>query len=100
YSLMIGGTILIFMLIRSYGETLTAVAASVTTTGHGASPAGVIGQVLLALLVIIVLARLLGNAFRMLHQPPVIGEIIAGILLGPSFLARVAPALSAYLLPA
>ena len=100
YSLMIGGTILIFMLIRSYGEAMTAAAASVTTNGHGASHAGVIGQVLLALLVIIVLARLLGNAFRMLHQPPVIGEIIAGILLGPSFLARVAPGLSAYLLPA
>jgi Kef-type K+ transport system membrane component KefB len=100
YSVMIGGMIVIFMLIRAYGETLTAVTAPITTDGHAPADAGAVGHVLLALLIIIVLARLLGNAFRVLHQPPVIGEIIAGILLGPSFLARVAPSVSAYLLPA
>jgi Kef-type K+ transport system membrane component KefB len=100
YTLMIGGMIVIFMLIRAYGETLTAAAAPITTNGHASAQAGAVGHVLLALLVIIVLARLLGNAFRVLHQPPVIGEIIAGILLGPSFLARVTPGISAYLLPA
>jgi Kef-type K+ transport system membrane component KefB len=36
------------------------------------------------LAIIIVLARLLGMAARRLGQPPVIGEIIAGILLGPT----------------
>jgi hypothetical protein len=36
---------------------------------------------LLSLVVIIILARLLGSAFHYFHQPPVIGEIIAGILL-------------------
>ena len=100
YSLMIGGMIVIFMLIRAYGEKLTTVATPVTTNGHASAHADVVGHVLLALLVIMVLARLLGNAFRLFHQPPVIGEIIAGILLGPSFLARVAPDVSAYLLPA
>jgi hypothetical protein len=34
YSLMIGGTIVIFMLIRSYGEAMTGAAAPVTTNGH------------------------------------------------------------------
>ena len=29
--------------------------------------------------------------FRLLGQPPVIGEVVAGILLGPSLLGRVAP---------
>jgi Kef-type K+ transport system membrane component KefB len=48
----------------------------------------------------VVLARVVGNAFRVFHQPPVIGEIIAGILLGPSFLASIAPGVSAYVLPA
>ena len=100
YSLMIGATIVIFMLIQSWGETMTAAAAPVTTAGHAAAYAGAVGHVLLALLVIIALARVLGKAFRLLHQPPVIGEIIAGILLGPSFLARVTPGVSAYLLPA
>jgi len=99
YGLMIGGMIVVVMLIRAYGETLTAGAAPVTTSGRAAAPAGAVGHVLLALLVIIVLARLLGNAFRLFHQPPVVGEIIAGILLGPSFLARVAPGASAYLFP-
>jgi Kef-type K+ transport system membrane component KefB len=36
------------------------------------------------LAIIILLARLLGMAAKRLGQPPVIGEIIAGILLGPT----------------
>jgi Kef-type K+ transport system membrane component KefB len=34
---------------------------------------------------IIILARLLGVAAKFLGQPPVLGEILAGILLGPTF---------------
>ena len=36
------------------------------------------------LALIIILARLLGEAARRLGQPPVLGEIVAGILLGPT----------------
>jgi Kef-type K+ transport system membrane component KefB len=39
---------------------------------------------LIDLALIIVLARLLGAAARRIGQPPVLGEIIAGILLGPT----------------
>src|SRR5690242_15166200 len=100
YSLMIAGMVLVYLLIRSYGETLSAPETVVAVNGHaGRIQAGAIGHVLLALLIVIVLARLLGSAFRVLHQPPVIGEIIAGILLGPSFLGRYAPAASGYILP-
>jgi Kef-type K+ transport system membrane component KefB len=43
-------------------------------------------QLLLAdLAIIIALARLLGAAARKIGQPPVVGEIVAGILLGPTF---------------
>lgn len=43
-------------------------------------------QLLLAdVAIIIILARLLGNAAKLLGQPPVVGEILAGILLGPTF---------------
>ena len=43
-------------------------------------------QLLLAdVAIIIVLARLLGTAAKLLGQPPVLGEILAGILLGPTF---------------
>jgi Kef-type K+ transport system membrane component KefB len=56
-----------------------------------------IGQLLLALAVIIALARLLGRAARLIGQPPVIGEIVAGILLGPSLFGT---AVSGHLFPA
>ena len=43
-------------------------------------------QLLLAdVAIIIILARLLGIAAKRLGQPPVLGEILAGILLGPTF---------------
>jgi hypothetical protein len=74
YGLMIGGIIVIFILIRAYGETLTAAAAPLTTNIRVEGQAGVVGHVLLALLVTMLLARLLGNAFRVLHQPPGLGK--------------------------
>jgi Kef-type K+ transport system membrane component KefB len=56
-------------------------------------------HVLLALVVIVVVARALGSAFRRLDQPAVIGEMVAGILLGPSLLGRISPRAAAFLLP-
>ena len=35
---------------------------------------------------VIVVARAVGALFRLIHQPPVIGEVVAGIALGPSLL--------------
>jgi Kef-type K+ transport system membrane component KefB len=49
----------------------------------------VVGLLLAAIVVIIVAARLLGAMAVRLHQPRVIGEIIAGILLGPTLLPAV-----------
>lgn len=60
---------------------------------------GTLPHVLLALIVVIIAARVLGALFRRLAQPPVIGEVVAGILLGPSLLGRVAPSVSSYVLP-
>jgi Kef-type K+ transport system membrane component KefB len=51
------------------------------------------------LVVIIAATRLLGAAAARLRQPRVVGEIAAGILLGPSLLGRLAPGLSAWLFP-
>src|SRR3954470_5241649 len=36
-------------------------------------------------------AHLLGYLFDRMHQPKVIGEILAGLLLGPTVLGRLAP---------
>jgi Kef-type K+ transport system membrane component KefB len=54
---------------------------------------------LIALLVAIVAARVVGWGFRWMNQPPVIGEIMAGIMLGPSLLGRVSPDALWFLLP-
>ncbi|HYO14115.1 MAG TPA: cation:proton antiporter [Thermoanaerobaculia bacterium] len=55
---------------------------------------------LLQVIVILLAARLLGSVFPRIGQPPVIGEMIAGILLGPSLLGLVAPEAQAFLFPA
>ena len=55
---------------------------------------------LLQLVVIIVAARLTGKLFRMIGQPPVLGEIVAGIVLGPSVLGLLSPKTMAFLFPA
>ncbi len=49
--------------------------------------------------VILLVARGVGFVFRKLHQPQVIGEMLAGILLGPSLLGWLAPDISAALFP-
>src|SRR5262249_2155019 len=51
------------------------------------------------LLVILAATRLLGALAVRLRQPRVVGEIAAGLMLGPSLFARVAPSLYAWLFP-
>lgn len=49
---------------------------------------------------ILTAARLMAVAFRLIGQPAVIGEMAAGILLGPSLLGRISPAIMNGLFPA
>lgn len=56
-------------------------------------------HVLLALAVVIVSARGIGAIFKFIHQPPVIGEVLGGILLGPSLLGLYAPSVYEFILP-
>jgi Kef-type K+ transport system membrane component KefB len=56
-------------------------------------------QVLIALSVVIITARTVGGIFRFLNQPQVIGEVVGGILLGPSFLGKYFPEAYHFLLP-
>ncbi|MBD0321214.1 MAG: cation:proton antiporter, partial [Gemmatimonadetes bacterium] len=55
---------------------------------------------LVQIAVVLVSARLVGLLFRRIHQPQVMGEMVAGILLGPSLLGWAAPEISARLFPA
>jgi Kef-type K+ transport system membrane component KefB len=58
------------------------------------------GSFIIFLFILLVAARVLGDVFTRMRQPKVVGEILAGVLLGPSLLARFAPSLSAAILPA
>jgi Kef-type K+ transport system membrane component KefB len=54
---------------------------------------------LIQIVVILIMARLVGWLFKKIKQPQVTGEMVAGILLGPSLLGWVAPGISAALFP-
>lgn len=64
----------------SLGQSLAPVASSHT-----------VPRLLMALTVIIALAKILGRLFSYLGQPPVMGEVMSGIALGPSLLGRFFP---------
>jgi len=55
--------------------------------------------VLIQIVIVIGFSRLMGAACRQIQQPLVIGEIIAGILLGPSLLGLIAPDFKLWLFP-
>jgi Kef-type K+ transport system membrane component KefB len=57
-------------------------------------------HLILQLVVIILVAQAFGVVARRVGQPPVIGEIVAGVLLGPSLLGWIAPDISGFLFPA
>lgn len=57
------------------------------------------GLLTIQLFLLIGVAHLLGYLFTRLRQPRVVGEILAGLLLGPSILARFAPAVSQFVFP-
>ncbi len=102
YAAMLLGGVALFLIVASYGERLTAPAPALSVSASGGvSPTtpNILLHVLLALAAVVVTGRLLGLALRSVGQPPVIGEILAGILLGPSLLGRVAPDVAAYVLP-
>ncbi len=48
-------------------------------------------KVLFALFIMLISAKLLAELFERLKQPAVVGEILAGVIIGPSLLGLVAP---------
>src|ERR1700719_2753605 len=62
---------------------------------HGASVVVYIAQ----LVVLLIAGRIAGESMQRIAQPPVIGQIIAGILVGPSVLGIIAPGLYHNLFP-
>jgi Kef-type K+ transport system membrane component KefB len=54
---------------------------------------------LLSLAVLLAAAHVLGEIARRLRQPSILGELLAGVLLGPTVLGRLLPDLSSFLFP-
>jgi Kef-type K+ transport system membrane component KefB len=103
YAAMLLGAALLYWLIRGHGLSLVPPAPEAGQPLFG--PAGgaahfdALMHVLLALVTVIVVARGVGSLFAYFAQPPVVGEILAGILLGPSLLGRFAPTVQHFILP-
>ena len=60
---------------------------------------GDIAHILLALVALLMAAHAVGSIFSRLRQPRAIGEVVGGLLLGPTLLGYVAPSLQAWLFP-
>ena len=58
-----------------------------------------LGHLFLQIAVILIACKICSFAMRRIGQPATIGEMIAGVLLGPSLLGLLAPGVSAWLFP-
>lgn len=92
YFLMLAAAVGVYLLVLLFGDGLTAPTVAATSTARpSAVPVDVILHVLATLTAVVALGFVLGRVFRYLGQPPVVGEVVAGILLGPSLLGAISP---------
>lgn len=61
---------------------------------------GIVSLLILQIIIILLVCKLFNFIFRKIHQPQVIGEMFAGIFLGPSVLGFFAPEISKIIFPA
>lgn len=103
YLVMIGIPVLGVLGLLQLGQGLEApmavVEVGVPEMGAALEHAGHLPTLLIQISVILAASRLVGMIFRKIHQPQVMGEMVAGILLGPSLLGWVAPEVSVALFP-
>jgi Kef-type K+ transport system membrane component KefB len=99
YAGVVAGGIVVWMLINARGNAIVAPVVAHASL-RGSTHSEILAHVLFALATITLVARVLGLVFRrFLGQPPVIGEIVAGLMLGPSLLGAISPSGYAFLLP-
>ncbi len=99
-ALLAAGIGLVALVCRA-GAQLAAPAATATATASvaAAPPVDVVLHVMATLVAVILLGTILGRVCRWVGQPPVIGEVIAGIVLGPSLLGAIWPQAMHFLIP-
>jgi Kef-type K+ transport system membrane component KefB len=84
---------------RSVATSVTGSTRDVVAQSPGVSIPD-LPLLLVQIIVILLAARLVGALVKRLGQPQVVGEMLAGIALGPSLLGAHAPAVAAALFPA
>lgn len=106
YGLMLFGAIGLYLIIRQIGERSAPLpvaeataAESVSVAAPRTAPVDVTFHVLATMTAVIGLGYVAGRLCRWIGQPPVIGEVIAGICLGPSVLGAIAPEAMHLLIP-
>lgn len=103
YLAMLAISLALFFAIRAAGERLEAPSAaepfSLVRTVHGSPEVDVVFHVLATLAAIVALGYVLGRVMALVGQPPVIGEVVAGLALGPSLLGAVWPQAAHLLVP-
>lgn len=101
----VGGSLAILKYGSSLQDPALVAPAAVATTTASASAMLMenlrhpLGILLLQLIVVITAAKLLGWLFQQMKQPAVMGEMLAGILLGPSLLGATLPEVKDFLFP-
>ena len=102
YAALVGLPLLGVIGILRLGEGLAQTPLALAPRSGPASPSSApfdLALLLAQLIAILVAARLVGVALRRIGQPQVVGEMAAGLLLGPSFLGWIAPGLFRALFP-
>lgn len=99
YLAMLVGGVGLFFLARSMGNGLEAPDTGLPPARRGSGQLDVVLHVVATLSAVILLGLVLSRLFRYIGQPPVIGEVVAGIMLGPSLLGMISPTAMEMLLP-
>lgn len=105
YPLIIGIFTFLIWFVIDRGKALTPSGeillhpAVPAATAHPATGVGSLGLLLLQIIIIFFVSKLFGRIITRIGQPAVVGEIIAGLFLGPSIMGWIFPGFSNFIFP-
>jgi Kef-type K+ transport system membrane component KefB len=102
YLLLVGTPLAVLVTVLELGRTQSAPPFDSLGQSAGATAAAApmnLFTLVLQVAVVLFLSRAIGVLFRRFGQPQVVGEMVAGILLGPSLLGWAAPGVFNFIFP-